>query len=128
MIIIIGSRRFSNEIKELNKYLNLKGYNCNCPPYHNFETINDKVNQWACNGLVYDHLFKINQARLCILYNPNGYVGINTALEIGYIIRSNKSLISLFSSEEYCINLFVQGVVNSSSHENILEMIKKHNF
>lgn len=123
MIVIIGSRKFSQEIKSLSNFLNNNGFRCECPPFFDFESNEDTIGEWACNGLVYDHLFKINRADLCILYNPNGYVGINTALEVGYIIQRNKTLISLFVSNEYCIDLFVQDVVNSSEEELILQKV-----
>lgn len=123
MIVIIGSRRFSQEIKNLCNYINKNGIKCECPPFFDFESNDNLISKWACNGLVYDHLFKINQAELCLLYNPKGYVGINTAMEVGYIIQQNKKFISLFDSNEYCINLFVNDVINSNEKQIIFEKL-----
>ena len=126
MIVIIGSRKFSQEIKNLSDYINKNGISCECPPFFEFESNDNLISKWACNGLVYDHLFKINQAQLCLLYNPNGYVGINTAMEVGYIIQQNKKLVSIFDSAEYCINLFVNEVINSDEEHVIFEKLKNN--
>ncbi len=126
MIIIIGSRKFSREIKNLCKYINNKGIPCECPPFYDFDSRDGFLSEWAGKGLVYDHLFKINRARLCILYNPNGYIGINTAMEVGYIIQQNKKIISLFDSNEYCINLFIFEVINSEKEQVIFNTLKKY--
>lgn len=126
MIVIIGSRKFSREIKNLCNYLNKNGLKCECPPFFDFESSEEIINEWACNGLVYDHLFKINRAQLGILYNPEGYIGINTAMEVGYLVQRNITLISLFNSKEYCINLFVNEVINSDEEQVILEKVNEY--
>jgi len=126
MIVIVGSRRFDKEIKEVTNFLVKNGVNIISAPYPDIEYDNSLISQWADKGLVYDHLFKLEGATSCLIYNPDGYVGVNTIFELGYFVKMNKPIYACFLTKETCIDTFINDVYNTVNKNELLSIIKKN--
>lgn len=123
MIVIVGSRKFSNEILELTLFLQKKGIDIVSAPYPDIEYNSTLISKWADKGLVYDHLYKLQKATSCFIYNPNGYVGVNTVFEIGYFLQSNKPIYACYETNETCIDMFVSEFINSNDKNKIFKKL-----
>ena len=125
MLVIIGSRRFSEEIHDLQSYLTDNRVDVVSAPYPDIVYDDSLTSQWANKGLIYDHLLNIERANRCLIYNPNGYVGVNTILEVGYFINKRKPLYACEKTGEPCIDMFVSHFANSSDAKKLLEILNK---
>ena len=70
-------------------------------------------------GLVHAHLQRIREADVIYVFNPNGYIGINTTLEIGFAHGLNK-IIYVYESEpnweqggELCREILYNSVIKT---------------
>lgn len=78
-------------------------------------------------GLVHAHLQRIREADICYVYNPEGYVGVNTTLEIGFAHGLNK-IIYVYESElnyekgELCREILYNTVIKTP--EQLYEKLK----
>lgn len=52
------------------------------------------------------HLDLISEADALYVYNPNGYVGLSTSMEIGWAISKGKTIYSHEESKDYTLKLF----------------------
>jgi len=125
MIVIVGSRKFHKEIKELVKFLREHKIDIEAAPYPEITYDDSLISQWADKGLVYDHLHKLDRADFCFIYNPNGYVGVNSIFEIGYFINKKKPIFACYKTKETCIDLFIEQIFDTLDKEQILNNFKK---
>lgn len=74
-------------------------------------------------GAVRGHLHKILKADVCFVYNKNGYIGVNTTLEIGAAAALNKFIFALEPDKsEPCRDILFDKIV--STPEELAEYLK----
>ena len=125
MIVIVGSRRFSTQIHELREYLINAGHMVVSAPYPDIVYDDSLTSQWANRGLILDHLYKLECASSCLVFNPDGYVGTNSILEIGYFINTRKPIYACHKTGEACIDIFMRMIIGSTSNDSILKAIQR---
>ena len=111
-IVILGSQRFKDEIDELAKDLEEFGATAVFKPEFKDrsramadmpESQRLQVPEYRLRipGLVHAHLQRIREADVCYVYNPGGYVGVNTTLEIGFAHGLNKIIYAYESETDF---------------------------
>ena len=94
-VCICGSQRYKDEIRILAKRLRELGVPIVFEPNferHRKEMINkpeeerleSKSYRDKVPGMVYEHFERLRKADVCYVYNKDGYIGVNTTLEIGF--------------------------------------------
>lgn len=105
-VVICGSQRFKDEIKAFAKRLRELGAPIVFEP--NFERRPKRFLQAAEHvrlasvsyrkqipALVHEHFDRIRKADVCYIYNKNGYLGVNTTLELGFAHGKNMVIYAL---------------------------------
>ncbi|MBI4119709.1 MAG: hypothetical protein HY456_02600 [Parcubacteria group bacterium] len=99
-VVICGSQRFKEEIKAFSNRLRELGVPIVFEP--NFERrpkrflrAEEKVRLASASyrkqipALVHEHFDRLRKADVCYVYNKNGYLGVNTTLELGFAHGKN---------------------------------------
>ncbi|HXK31595.1 MAG TPA: hypothetical protein VJZ94_02575 [Candidatus Paceibacterota bacterium] len=93
-IVICGSQRYKNGIYDFANKLSELGAPLVLTP--NFfshdhllqkderERLQDRAYRIRVPAMVYAHFDRMRKAEVCFIYNKDGYLGVNTTLEIGY--------------------------------------------
>ena len=105
-VVICGSQRYKDEIKGFAKKLRELGVPIVFEP--NFErqrkkmlTANESVRLKSKSyrdrvpAMVHEHFDRIRKADVCYVYNKNGYLGVNTTLELGFAHGKNMIIYAL---------------------------------
>ncbi len=110
-VCILGSQRFKDEIDEYTKQLESRGITVFAPEFKDRsramadmpESQRLQVPEYRLRipGLVHAHLQRIRESDVCFVYNPKGYVGVNTTIEIGFAHGLNKILYTLEEETDY---------------------------
>lgn len=93
-VCICASQRFKKEVEEFADRLEELGVMVFRPNfrYHRREMIGKEEAERLQSrsyrervpALVHEHFNKLRKADVCFVFNPGGYVGVNTTLEIGF--------------------------------------------
>lgn len=114
-IVICGSRRFKPEARKFSSSLKRLGVTVYEPYFHSgekeWEGLSEAYKKFIALGLTHDHFYKIKMADIVFLYNPSGYAGVSTTLEMGYAMALGKPIYA-FSDEdsELCRKVLIRGV------------------
>lgn len=73
-------------------------------------------------GLTHDHIYKIKMADVVFIFNPGGYAGVSTTLEIGAALALGKPIYALSRDEELCRNVLFRDIVTTP--RKLLEYLK----
>lgn len=136
-VVICGSQRYKDEIKEFSNKLRKLGVPIVFEP--NFErrptkflNAKEKVRLASVSyrkqipALVHEHFDRLRKADICYVYNKNGYVGVNTTLEIGFAQGKNMIIYALESEKaidfggEICRDILFTEIVTSAE-----ELVKR---
>lgn len=105
-VAICGSRRFKAGIRRFEVELRKLGVIVYSPYLHEgkkeWENLSSEYKRFIALGLTHDHFYKIRMADIIFVYNPGGYSGVSTTLEIGYAVAAGKPIYALESDEELC--------------------------
>lgn len=105
-LVICGSQRYKEEIKEFAEKLRNLGVPIVFEP--NFqrqrramlkkkesERLQSRNYRLRVPAMVHEHFDRIRKADVCFVYNKNGYLGINTTLELGFAHGKNMVIYAL---------------------------------
>lgn len=124
-IVICGSRKFHDEIREAGQKLRDSGHIVFEPILNRNTFINDlppDLKKYAFLGLVHHHLDLIRKADVCLVFNKNGYIGNSTTLELGFAIACGLPIYTLAEDiEEPCRNVLFNFIVKDV--DEFLELI-----
>lgn len=111
-IVICGSQRYKDEIGQLVTALKELGAPIVFEP--NFEDqssdfvkqeekdrLRSKKYRDTVPAMVHAHFERIRKADMCYIYNEDGYLGINTTLELGYAHGKGMIIYSLEPEQPY---------------------------
>lgn len=127
IITACGSGKNRELIHSVCKNLEKKGHIVLTPPLHNIGKYSDKVDDegetllWK--GATFAHLNRIKTANVCIMINPNGYLGVGSTLELGYAVALGKLVISLQHDDELARECLFDIVLECEDSEIIAEKI-----
>lgn len=117
-VVICGSRRFKPEERRFAAKLRRLGVTVYDPYFHSgekeWEGLSEAYKKFVALGLTHDHFYKIKMADIVFLYNPDGYAGVSTTLELGYAMALGKPIYA-FSDEdkELCRKVLFRGVAKT---------------
>lgn len=94
-VVICGSAKFSDEIYHFAARLkkigvpviftpNFKNASKSFLTLEEKERLASKSYRRRVPGMVLQHFDRIRKADVCFVYNKNGYIGVNTTLEVGF--------------------------------------------
>lgn len=105
-VVICGSQRYKEEIKKFAENLRKLGVPIVFEP--NFERqrkklaqsreavrLRSKAYRERVPTMVHEHFDRIRKADVCYVYNKNGYLGVNTTLELGFAHGKNMVIYAL---------------------------------
>lgn len=117
IITLCGSKRFKNQVGELCRLLEAKGHLVLAPPFWKIvEPIQVSPSDsplLAWTGATLGHFARIAQSRMVVVVNPGGYIGISTALEMGFCVASSKVLVTLVECSEPACRSLVRRVLET---------------
>jgi hypothetical protein len=119
-VVICGSSRFSEEMREFAKKLKDLGVLVYEPHLYRasggvWSEIKDFDKKFVALGLTHDHFYKIRMADIVYVYNKDGYVGPSTTLEIGYSVALNKPIfVYEENDEEPCRKVLFSRVIKQA--------------
>jgi hypothetical protein len=104
VITICASRRFKAEVVEFCAGLRRLGFIVLEPPLERWSEeqwagLSARQKQLAVQALTLNHFRRIDRAAVVYLYNPGGYAGVSTTLELGYA-AARPTLVYAFSAED----------------------------
>lgn len=124
-VVICGSQRYKKEIAQFAKKLEALGISLVLVPDFRWsrdhmlqapESIRLKSIRYRQRlpGVVRGHLHKILKADVVFVYNKNGYIGVNTTLEIGAAAALNKFIFALEPDKsEPCRDILFDKIVGT---------------
>ena len=105
-VVICGSQRYKDEIRAFSTRLRKLGVPIVFEP--NFERqrkkmlskkeserLKSKSYRDRVPAMVHEHFDRIRKADVCYIYNKNGYLGVNTTLELGFAHGKNMIIYAL---------------------------------
>lgn len=126
VITACGSGKNRDLIHSICKGLQDEGFIVLAPPLHNIgkyaDNVDDEGNLLLWKGATYAHFNRIKTADVCIMINPNGYLGVGSSLELGYAVSLGKLIISLQHDSELARESLFDIVLEN---ENVDEVVKK---
>lgn len=133
-IVVCGSSRFFEEIREVGQQLQAMGYLVLEPLAHRAEgydpqegrvnALPEDLGMFAFAGLTYHHLGQIRKADICLVYNKGGYIGNSTSLELGYAVALGLLICAWERDlEDPCINVLFDYVVGDT--EGLANLLRK---
>ena len=76
-------------------------------------------------GATFAHLNRIKTANVCIMINPNGYLGVGSSLELGYAVALGKLIISLQHDSELARESLFDLVLECEDADAVVEKVDK---
>lgn len=102
-IVICGSRRFHDEIREAAQKLRDNGHIVLEPILNRNEAINNlsaDLRRYAFLGLTHHQFDLIRKADICLIFNQDGYTGNSTTIELGYAVACGLPIYALEEDKE----------------------------
>jgi nucleoside 2-deoxyribosyltransferase len=88
-VVISGSLKYENEMKEFASVLESNGFTVKYPANkvdEDFVDLKEKYKRLIVEGLAYNYYQGIRTADVLFVYNKEGYAGCSTTLELGYAL------------------------------------------
>lgn len=116
-VVLCGSRKFKPEMRKFGKQLKELGVVVFEPYLHSgqeeWRQLSKEYKKFVALGLTHDHFYKIKMADVVFVFNPNGYVGNSTTLEIGYAVALGKTIYALCEDDELCRNVLFRQILKT---------------
>lgn len=131
VITVCGSGKFKSFIHGFCDGLEENGYIVLRPPLHNISKydIDEEGTLLLWKGATHAHLNRIKTADVCIMLNPNGYLGVGSTLELGYAASLGKLIISLEEDSEKAREVLFDIILHASdlkiAIQRVTEILKK---
>lgn len=129
-ITVCGSSKLKSLIHETCAKLEEAGFVVLTPPLHDIETLTNQSSEecklLSWKGATFAHFKRIEVADICLIVNPDGYIGNSTTLELGYAVASKKLIISFMpDSQEMARQGLIDFVLNTKNPDGAVALIKK---
>ena len=127
IITTCGSGKNKELIHSLCKKLEDKGHIVLTPPLHNIDKyasgmdLEGETLLWK--GATFAHFNRIKTANVCIIVNPQGYLGVGSTMELGYAAALGKLIIALQHDEELARESLFDIVLECEEIEKITAQI-----
>jgi hypothetical protein len=113
-VVLCGSRRFKTQIISFVAGLTKSGITVYTPYLHEgkteWEKLSPQYKEFLILGLTHDHFYKIKMADAVYVYNPEGYAGVSTTMEIAYAVAMGKPIYAFSDADpELCRKVLFRG-------------------
>lgn len=132
IITACGSGKNKELIHTICKKLEEKGHIVLTPPLHDLEkymeneSFDEEGSLLLWKGATFAHFNRVKTANICIIVNPNGYLGVGTTLELGYAVSSGKLIIALqHDKEEPAREILFDIVLEDENPETVVDKISQ---
>src|SRR4051794_20412016 len=101
-ITLCGSGKFKPLIHKVGRGLKERGFIVFVPPLHDMsftQQLSLEQTLLAWKGATFAHLNRIEKGDICLLINPDGYLGVSSTFELGYAIAKRKLIVALRHDE-----------------------------
>lgn len=129
-IVVCGSQRFKKEIQEFAEKLrqfgapvvfepNFKRHRSKLIVKSEKERLTSEAYRKNVPKMVYEHFDRIRKAEVCYVYNRDGYLGINTTLELGFahgrdmVIYAFQAELPIEKGGEICRDLLFTEIIQT---------------
>jgi len=116
-IVICGSRRFHDEIREAAQRLLDSGHIVLEPILNRNRDIDNlpaDLKRYAFLGLTHHQFDLIRKADICLVFNKDGYMGNSTTMELGFAVACGLPIYALQEDkEEPCRNVLFDFVIGN---------------
>lgn len=129
-ITVCGSAKFKALVHEICSKLESVGFVVLTPPLHDIESLtnhcSDECKLLVWKGATFAHFNRIDVSDICLIVNPEGYIGNSTTLELGYAVAQKKIIISLYpDNKELSRNGLINIVLNTEISSEVADLLKK---
>ena len=111
-VVVCGSQRFKDEIRKFVTDLkelgvpvvfepNFEGQSADFVKKEEKEPLKSETYREQVPAMVHAHFERVRKADVCYIYNKNGYLGINTTLELGYAHGKGMIIYALEHEQPY---------------------------
>ncbi len=116
-IVLCGSRRFHDEIREAAQRLRDSGHIVLEPILNRNRDIDNlpaDLKRYAFLGLTHHQFDLIRKADICLVFNKDGYMGNSTTMELGFAVACGLPIYALQEDkEEPCRNVLFDFVIGN---------------
>lgn len=130
IITACGSGKNRGLIHDICKKLEEKGHIVLTPPLHNLDkymhdgSIDEEGELLLWKGATFAHFNRVKTANICIMVNPNGYLGVGSTLELGYAVSLGKLIIALqHDKEEPARDVLFDVILEDENPDSVVEKI-----
>ena len=99
IITLCGSGKYRTLIHGISDALKEQGFIVLPPPLHDLPGLTTQSTEegklLAWKGATFAHLNRIHKADVCLMVNPDGYLGYSSTLELGYAVSLGKLIVAL---------------------------------
>jgi len=98
-VAVCGSGKYKVLVHSVCDALSRCGFVVFAPPLHNIDKLTEtspyegKFLAWK--GATFAHLNRILTAEICVMVNPEGYLGVSSTLELGYAVAQGKVVVAM---------------------------------
>lgn len=123
VLTVCGSGKFKSFIHDFCNGLEKRGFIVLRPPLHNIGKYNldEEGTLLLWKGATHAHLNRIKTADVCIMLNPNGYLGVGSSIELGYAASLGKLIIALEEDDEKAREVLFDIILKTSDLEEALQ-------
>lgn len=116
-VVICGSRRYKEEIREFAKSLRKEGIVVFEPILNTnrgVDTLDPDLKRYAFLGLTLHQFEFLRKGDVVFIYNKDGYSGNSTTMELGYAVALGKPIYALCEdADEPCRNVLFDAIMQS---------------
>ncbi len=132
IITACGSGKNKELIHSICRKLESKGHIVLTPPLHNLgkyiqnESMDEEGSLLLWKGATFAHFNRVKTASICVMINPNGYLGVGSTLELGYAVSLGKLVIALqHDTEEPARDVLFDVVLEDQNPDSVVEKINQ---
>ena len=116
-VVICGSRRFKNEVREFAQKLKEMGVVVHQPHHRSgqedWTSFSEDYQKFIALGLTHDHFYKIQMADVVFIFNKDGYVGNSTTMETSYAAALGKPIYALAQDQELSRHVLFREIIKT---------------
>lgn len=120
-----SSSKYKKIIHEICDGLQKNGFIVLTPPLHDmnqFSNLNDEGRLLLAKGATFAHFNRIKTTDVCLMINPDGYLGTGSSLELGYAVAEGKLVIALNHDKEYARECLFDIILET---EDVAEVVNR---
>lgn len=129
IVTVCGSGKYKALVHGVCRELSKCGFVVLAPPLHDIDALTKKSTYegklLAWKGATFAHLNRISTSDICLMVNPEGYLGVSSTLELGYAVAQGKFVVAMMhDSKELAREAMFNAVLDSDDPETVSNKLK----